>query len=846
MSKVQVTYDEGLIDILASDFDLRKPNKVALQETISSISKNNYDGTTMQVLDMATGVGKTYLMAALIEYLRRQGVRNVLVVTPSLTVQNKTVQNFTPGEPRFISGAVIPPEVITPQDYSSWRVSQSLLAKNGTPEGSPTMLYIFNIQQLIAPTSLEGSTQANTIKSRQLRTRKFDESAGSLFTYLKSLDDLVVIADESHLYGSSATVFNASLRELQPAVTIGLTGSASPEDHVIYRYPLYQAIADRYVKTPVLAFRKEGYSTSPSSEEQQLKDALALRNIKQEAYAAYAEGHPEVKPINPVVFVVCADVSHATEIAGLLRTPEFFNEALAVLQVDNQHNDDQTLHRLDQIDSVLSPVRAVVSVNKLKEGWDVRSIGVLVTLRAMASDVLTQQTMGRGLRLPFGKYTGIFQIDQLDIIAHQSFKELLTAENVLQQFGLSDALHDSEDSFSEKIKEADEQHSNQTGMQNSKSVNSNDDESKTADNSEPEIGTSKNAPTVGVREYDSDENSSGNDIQFSVTHVAINPKFQNISFDFPRTVMQIEKPDFTLASVEKRDLEDAASRVVSSGDILIRKEIRASLSKKLSVRDTESAEVESVEVSVTDAEKELLKSLMRLQVIPSTDANLRIAQRYVIPTFINSVRIKKWTVKALSSAVSELEAVVKRVVNDLDKMSKEIDIIQPLRLPVSTKYVLPLGETVHDQISDSSHFRRHRYYDGWFKSLFPAESFDSYTGEYRLASLLNVSPNVVWWKRLHLSEGASIQYNLRQNYYPDFVVYDTSGTYWIVEGKSVRGRQDSEVEEKRVAAERVVRELLGDPAFQGQSWGYVLAFEDDVKKADTWDDLKVLAHAINI
>ena len=58
----------------------------------------------------------------------------------------------------------------------------------------------------------------------------------------------------------------------------------------------------------------------------------------------------------------------------------------------------------------------------------------------MASEVLTQQTMGRGLRLPFGKYTGVWQIDQLDIIAHQSFHELLVAENVLQQFGLEDAV----------------------------------------------------------------------------------------------------------------------------------------------------------------------------------------------------------------------------------------------------------------------------------------------------------------------------------------------------------------------------------------------------------------------
>ena len=48
-----------------------------------------------------------------------------------------------------------------------------------------------------------------------------------------------------------------------------------------------------------------------------------------------------------------------------------------------------------------------MSVNKLKEGWDVKNIAVVVTLRAMSSEVLTQQTMGRGLRLPFGRYTDV-------------------------------------------------------------------------------------------------------------------------------------------------------------------------------------------------------------------------------------------------------------------------------------------------------------------------------------------------------------------------------------------------------------------------------------------------------
>src|SRR5699024_11913171 len=52
------------------------------------------------------------------------------------------------------------------------------------------------------------------------------------------------------------------------------------------------------------------------------------------------------------------------------------------------------------------------------------------------SEVLTQQVMGRGLRLPFGKLTGVGAIDELDIISHKSFVSLLKTENVLRDFGI--------------------------------------------------------------------------------------------------------------------------------------------------------------------------------------------------------------------------------------------------------------------------------------------------------------------------------------------------------------------------------------------------------------------------
>lgn len=74
-----------------------------------------------------------------------------------------------------------------------------------------------------------------------------------------------------------------------------------------------------------------------------------------------------------------------------------------------------------------------MSVDKLKEGWDVKNIGVIVALRRLASQALTEQILGRGLRLPYGHRVGVPMIDQVDLVAHDSYKRLLEQKDALIQ-----------------------------------------------------------------------------------------------------------------------------------------------------------------------------------------------------------------------------------------------------------------------------------------------------------------------------------------------------------------------------------------------------------------------------
>lgn len=843
--RLNITFDSDLIESISSEFDLRTPNKEALRKLIFTLD-GDYNPEVIQVMNLATGVGKTYLMAAFMEYLRRQGVGNVVIVTPGKTVQAKTIKNFTPGSGRYIEGAQIPPDVVTPQDYSPWIARQNGAAQLSFGRETPLLAFIFNIQQLIAPKKEEGGTSDGSQDAMRRKPRRFDENAGVLFDFLKSQDDLVLIADESHLYSTSAAAFHSAIRELEPAATIGLTASVLEGDHVIYKYPLYRAIADEYVKTPVLAFRKGGYGEDEASEEQQLRDALQLRDIEQSAYDAYIAQN-KLSGLNAVLFVVCSDVSHATEITNLLRGPEFFGRELAVLQVDSDHDDDLTQRMLEDLDDSNSPVKAVVSVNKLKEGWDVKNIAVVVTLRAMASEVLTQQTMGRGLRLPFGKYTGIRQVDQLDIISHQSFKELLEQENVLRQFGLEEAVKADEQSrFEYEIT-----HIGQGGESADTSSGSHTlDDSQQAQPYAPSLdvnapvdesadtGAASYKPTVLVQSISDPSFADEPDLNYIT--IDPNPAFLGTSYDFPVTIIEAKQPEIDLSGISDETLEAAARKITATGDVLYRKEIVAVLGTSLRAVDTESAEVDSMHVSDEDAQDALVKLVLNMSMVPKTEGTARYIAQYLIPRFMSASNIDTWSVKSLSSAQEQLRQTIKDFIVETLRSTQEVPVIKAKAIEC-TGYSLSIGEDVYDQIDSRDEFVRGRVYSGWFKSLYDRESFDSYTGEYMLARLLNTSPHIVWWNRLHPSMGAYIYYTPKDRYFPDFVALDDEGTYWIIEGKDARGRDDEKVQAKRKAAEQLVRKLAIDDVFSSNHWGYLIAYEDDIAKADSWNDLLALA-----
>src|SRR5687768_18080187 len=83
------------------------------------------------------------------------------------------------------------------------------------------------------------------------------------------------------------------------------------------------------------------------------------------------------------------------------------------------------VQRLLAVESPDEPTEIVIHVNMLKEGWDVTNLYTIVPLRSANSKTLIEQSIGRGLRLPFGQRTGVAAIDRLTIIAHDKFKAII-------------------------------------------------------------------------------------------------------------------------------------------------------------------------------------------------------------------------------------------------------------------------------------------------------------------------------------------------------------------------------------------------------------------------------------
>jgi len=408
---------------------------------------------------LATGVGKTMLMGAFITYLyKNYNFKNYFIIAPNLTVYNKLITDFSDyGFKKYVFKRLNcfvqkPPTVITGDTYRDDVAGQRKLEQSIT-------INIFNI----------GKINAEVRGGNVPQVKRLSEYLGqSYFDYLVKLDDLVVLMDESHHYRADRgmTVIN----ELQPVLGLELTATPQAETpkgakkfrNVVYEYSLAHAMSDGFVKEPYAATRKnfDKSKYSPREiDEIKLTDGVRIhRNAKTEI-EAYAENEG-VKPVKPFVLVVCKDTTHAAEVMEFIKSADFYGGYYADKVIELHSNQkgsekEENIQQLLTLEHEDNKIEIVIHVNMLKEGWDVTNLYTIIPLRTAASLTLREQTIGRGLRLPYGKRTGNAAVDRVTIVAHDKFEEIITAANeetsIIKQGNII-LIEDNEDFGREKEK----------------------------------------------------------------------------------------------------------------------------------------------------------------------------------------------------------------------------------------------------------------------------------------------------------------------------------------------------------------------------------------------------------
>jgi len=430
-------------------------------------------------LKMATGTGKTWVLQALMVWQILNANRtpksdrytkNFLVVAPGLIVYDRLLDAFMGKERdgvrdfsisdlsifqelfipepyrdeifRFVQGAVCAKEDIGRKvtgggliAITNWHVLSDEAEEFDDPEiiAPGDLSDAKSIAQSILPL-MPGTSQGNDLN---VLNRRYER--GSILSYLRDLDDLMVFNDEAHHIHEFKREGEVTEVEWQKSLSyiaepkgpsfFQVDFSATPYNevgagkkskktyfaHIAVDFDLKTAMRTGLVKSLVLDKRSEigalrdedldfkadrDENGNPMLSEGQrimLRAGLTkLRKLETDFVGVDPDKHPKM-------LVVCEDTSVTSLVADFMRLEGLADED--VLRVDSNRKGELKpdewkvlRERLFDVDRHGSP-RVIISVLMLREGFDVNNICVIVPLRASTAGILLEQTIGRGLRL---------------------------------------------------------------------------------------------------------------------------------------------------------------------------------------------------------------------------------------------------------------------------------------------------------------------------------------------------------------------------------------------------------------------------------------------------------------
>ena len=814
---------------------------------------------------IATGIGKTRLMAACIAYLYlKKGIRHFFILAPNLTLYEKLIKDFGDtsyekyvfkGLSEFVHNT---PVVITGENYNS---------AHGLFSAQEIQINIFNIAKFNSEN-----------RGGAPRMRRLAECLGqSYFDYLASLDDLVILMDEAHRYHADAS--KRAINELRPI--LGLEMTATPTDekgksfkNIVYEYNLAQALDDgKYVKIPTVA-RRKNFSKGTMSDEEldvlKIEDAINIHERTKVHLELYARNTNQ-QLVKPFILVVCRNIGHAERTKTLIEE-ELFDGRYAgkVLQIDSSTKKDEEVDRLFvSLESPENQIEIVIHVNMLKEGWDVKNLYTIVPLRAADAPILVEQSIGRGLRLPYGgKRTGDQDVDKLTVIAHENFEAVIAKaqdpNSVLSKYSYIEL--DEEELAAEPSKVVAVQ--TIIEVQQKKAVDAARtivEKQEVKQKYDAIRAVSEVIPIVNTQVKSINELKKPEVVAFIRNH-AITAIKEKAKQSDPLFAEQIAAEQIAnIDEVVKEAISTFVEATIEIPRMTVQKEVFRAEYKwfDLDTRmgfDLPALQDELIRVSIGAGEQSV--ETIQIESGRKFDKPINVIVNALIDYDDidydeNSdllYHLAGQAIEAISSNLENKDALAK-VVHDFKKAiaSSIYDQMKRNFVMLSTGYVKPkvlpftgivaqnikeiegYGRTNYQNVIPPSHLRKF-IFTGYLKSYYTEYKFDSKT-EHDFSFVLENDKKVLRWLRPAREQFSIYWSNGSKRYEPDFIV-ETANAIYMVETKAAVNVSTEEVQQKKTAAEEYCRHASEFTAENGgKPWKYVLLPHDSVDRTASFEYL---------
>jgi type III restriction enzyme len=386
----------------------------------------SYDQYPLYAFKMATGSGKTFVMAlatvwSYFNYKRENKEdytsKFLVIAGEKNVIYDRLYRDFKDGE-IFRKWPFIPPEW---QDEFNLKV---ILKEDPIHVIPDDVLFLTNIQQLQGRRSKKEEVEELVDDVLVLEDVKRQDiyQENRIKEVLTSCPNIMILKDEAHHIYSFEKAWKKILVALHKSlvsqygkgINMELDFSATPKTEsgalfpwIIVDFSLKEAIEMSIVKLPLKGIVKKAEEIASTNAVERYRAWLDA------GIRRWREYKNALKPLSkkPVLFFQCPENEQADEIFGYANSVPDLKGKVLLIHTDSTGEVKKAdlpkarefAKTIDDPDPEKNPYEAIVSTLMLNEGWDVRNVNVIVGLRSYTSKrkVLPEQVIGRGLRKMF-------------------------------------------------------------------------------------------------------------------------------------------------------------------------------------------------------------------------------------------------------------------------------------------------------------------------------------------------------------------------------------------------------------------------------------------------------------